>query len=51
MNKSVKFARDNPISLAIPELDFKSHRGIGLSDSSFPNNRDVSTQLGDTLLL
>ena len=48
MNKSVKSARENTISLAITELDFKSHRGIDLSDFTFSNNRDVSTQLGDT---
>eukprot|EP00737_Agarophyton_chilense_P000247 gb/GEZJ01000282.1/.p1 GENE.gb/GEZJ01000282.1/~~gb/GEZJ01000282.1/.p1 ORF type:complete len:768 (+),score=79.54 gb/GEZJ01000282.1/:1785-4088(+) len=46
LNRAVKFAVDNRLSLRIRKLDRNSIRVIGFSDSSFANNHDLSTQLG-----
>ena len=51
LNTAVKFAITNPISLKIPRLELESIRVIGFSDSSFANNRDLSTQLGQIVFL
>jgi len=46
LNKALKYAVDNPISLRIPKLDRETLRVVGYSDASFANNYDLSTQLG-----
>ena len=51
LNKAVKFAVDNRLSLRIPKLDKKTLRVIGYSDSSFANNADLSSQLGHICFL
>ena len=46
LNRAVRYAIQNQISLRIPALDLDTLRIIGYSDSSFANNRDLSSQLG-----
>ena len=51
LNKAVKLAVDNPVALTIPKLDETSMKVVGFSDSSFANNRDLSTQLGHIVFI
>ena len=46
LNKAVKLALINPISLRVAKLDPNTIRVIGYSDASFANNEDLSSQLG-----
>ena len=51
LNKTVRFAKGNKVSLKIRNLDKESIRIIGFSDSSFANNEDLSSQLGYIIFL
>lgn len=51
LNRAVRYAIQNQISLKIPNLDIGTLRIIGYSDSSFANNRDLSSQLGHICFL
>lgn len=51
LNKAVKYAVDNRLRLRINKLDRKSLRIIEFSDSSFANNRELSSQLGHIVFL
>lgn len=46
LNKTTKFAMDNPIRLKFSKLNLDSMRVVCFSNSSFVNNHDLSTQLG-----
>ena len=45
LNKAIRFAVTNRISLRIGRFNLKHLRVIGFSDSSFANNHDLSSQL------
>lgn len=51
INKDIRYAVDNCIRKNIPKLDKESVRLVGLADSSFANNIDLSTQLGYVIFL
>ena len=51
LNKAVKYAINNQLSLKIRRLETKSLRIIGFSDASFANNADLSSQLGYIIFL
>lgn len=45
LNKTVKYALGNPVSIAIPSLDPLSLRVVGFSDASFAKNVENTTKL------
>ena len=45
-NKVVKMAHEHRVTLRFPKLDLNTLRIIGISDASFANNRDLTSQLG-----
>ena len=45
LNRAIQYAIDNRVSLKIPQLDLESLRVVGVSDSSFESNFDLSSQL------
>ena len=49
-NKTVRFAIEHGIGIAIPKLDLSSTKVVGFSDSLFANNHDLTTQLGHITL-
>ena len=51
LNRAVRYAIQNQVSLKIPTLDIDTLRIIQYSDSSFSNNRDLSSQLGHICFL
>lgn len=51
LNRAVRYAIQNQVSPKIPALDPDSLRIIGFSDSSFANNRDLSSQVGHICFL
>ncbi|CAN8072966.1 unnamed protein product [Agarophyton chilense] len=51
LNRAVKYARQNILSLRIPRLNRETLRVIDYSDSSLANNRDMSSQLGHIVFL
>ena len=51
LNKAVKYATGNRVRLKVPKLDKKSVRVVGFADSSFANNADLSSQLGQIIFL
>ena len=51
LNRTIRYAIQNQISLQIPVLNIDTLRIIGYSDSSFANNRDLSSQLGHICFL
>ncbi len=46
LNRTVRYAVQNPLSVSFPRLDFDSLQVSGFSDSSFANNRDLSSKHG-----
>lgn len=51
INRAIRYAVQNRISLKVPSLNKDTLRVIGFSDSSFANNTDLSSQLGHICLL
>ena len=50
-NKTVKAAFEHNVTIKFPTLDLQTLRIIGISDASFANNRDLTSQLGFLLFL
>ena len=50
-NKAVKAACENKITIRFPKLDMETLRIVGISDASFANNRDLTSQLGFIIFL
>ena len=51
LNRAIQFSIDNRVSLKIPKLYLDSLRVVGVSDPSFANNFDLSSQLGHITFL
>ena len=49
--KVVNMAHEHQVTLRVPKLDLNTLRIIGISDASFANNRDLTSQLGYLLFL
>ena len=45
INKAVRYAMQNRMSLKVPQLDKETIKVIGFSDSSFANNADLSSPI------
>ncbi len=51
INTVVEYAKEESFDLKISKLENESIRIVGFSDSSFANNRDLSSQLGYIILI
>ena len=50
-NNVVKMAHRDEVTLKFPQLDINTLRIIGISDASFANNKDLTSQLGFLVFL
>jgi len=51
LNRTVRRAKKDIVSIRIPKLDKDTLRVVGFSDAGFASNRDLSSQLGYIILL
>ena len=51
LNAAMRYAHNNVAYLKHPELELSNLRIIGYSDAAFPNNFDLTSQLGCIILL
>ncbi len=51
LNRALRYGVQNPISISFHCLDYESLHVVRFSDASFANNRDLSSQLGYTIIL
>lgn len=51
LNLAMRYAVSHCIPLVVSKLELSTVKVVGFYDSSFANNRDLSTQLGYVILL
>ncbi len=51
INRVMRYAADNLVSLKFPKLDLETLRVVGFSDASFANNYDLASQLGHIVFI